>query len=222
MSIDMGSACFSGGGSKRTPEQNEATYLQKTTRGEVKINVFLGGVEEFGGGWDSQQRLEWLMKVEVLLRKTCPRCDICQEDVYLYMSVQISNVVRWQRNGEDAMFFVIYLYVPAGWSTIIVSEMRLGYLDNPNWDSFLFIFLYFNGSKDPVLGTTRQKPRVAVSPLVPCFTPRRGIPEGHSAIGFVCGLPESPPQDDRENERENLAILVPWNCLMGVWGVGGR
>ena len=43
MSIDMGSACFSGGGSKRTPEQNEATYLQKTTRGEVKISCnFLG------------------------------------------------------------------------------------------------------------------------------------------------------------------------------------
>ena len=48
--------------------------------------------------------------------------------------------------------------------------------------------------------------------------PRRGIPEGHSAIGFVCGLPESPAQEDRENERDNLAILVPWNCLMGVWG----
>ena len=37
---------------------------------------------------------------------------------------------------------------------------------------------------------------------------RRGIPEGHSAIGFVCGLPESPPQEDRENERDNLAILA--------------
>ena len=45
------------------------------------------------------------MKVDVLLRKTCPRCDVCQEDVYLYMSVQISNVVRCQR---------IDLYVLAG------------------------------------------------------------------------------------------------------------
>ena len=52
--------------------------------------------------------------------------------------------------------------------------------------------------------------------------PRRGIPEGHSAIGFVCALPESPPQEDRENERDNLAILVPWICLMGVWGGWGK
>ena len=61
----------------------------------------------------------------------------------------------------------------------------------------------------------------SVSPLVP-VAPRRGIPEGHSAIGFVCALPESPPQEDRENERDNLAILVPWICLMGVWGGWGK
>ena len=54
------------------------------------------------------------MKVDVLLRKNCPRCDVCKKDVYLYMSVQISNVVRWQRNGEDAMFFCDR-FVCTGW-----------------------------------------------------------------------------------------------------------
>lgn len=37
---------------------------------------------------------------------------------------------------------------------------------------------------------------------------RRGIPEGHSAIGFVCALPESPPVSEGENQRDERAIFA--------------
>ncbi len=180
-----------------------------------QLNNFLVGGRRSLGGRVSKNRF--------FFEDTDARYDVCKKDVSRHVS---PNKQMWL-DGREAGIFTGWLINCSCFRWMRLGWPKWGYLFvylNLYLHYYLFFYLYiylfvFISSfisvtqKNPHLGTTRPKSQQKKSSWNLRQKPvRRGIPEGHSAIGFVCALPESPSptQQEGENQRDDMAIFASW------------